>query len=111
MGGDSGFDPTKSSFWTRGGLLGAVTGRSWTGQSKAAKDAENAAIDRQNALLKEAKDKTASEDSTAKSAISRARQKALAAATAATGRAATIKTGSIGDVGTVSGQAKSLIGE
>ena len=111
MGGDSGFNPMESSFWTRGGLAGAVFSRSWTGQSKATKDAANAAADQQKALLAEAKSKAAAEEATNASAISRARQKALAAAVAGSGRSGTIKTGQQGAIGDVSGAPKQLIGE
>jgi hypothetical protein len=80
-------------------------------QQKSAKTAADIARTDQERLLKKAEEKAAGESATASSAISRARQKALAAATAATGRASTIKTGSQGLIGSAPGETKSLIGE
>lgn len=111
MGGDSGFNPLESSFWTRGGIFGGITSRSWSGQSGAMKDATNAAADQQKELLRVAQSKSDKEEATASSAVSRARQKALAAATAASGRASTIRTGSGGVIGSAPGSQKQLIGE
>ena len=63
-------------------------------QAKATKSAASKAAASQNALLKAAEEKSASQEATSASAVAKARQKALAAATAQTGRSGTIKTGS-----------------
>ena len=80
-------------------------------QQKSAKTAADIARTDQERLIKAAEDKAAGEESTATSAIGRARMKALAAATAATGRSSTIKTGQQGVIGSAPGDAKTLIGE
>mgnify|MGYP001179478380 CR=1 FL=1 len=80
-------------------------------QQKSAKTAADIARTDQERLIKAAEDKAAGEESTATSAIGRARMKALAAATAATGRSSTIKTGQQGVIGSAPGAAKTLIGE
>ena len=109
MGGDVDTKRVVTAIATGG--TSELFNKSWTGQSKAQKDAANLAIENNKKLLQEAKDQAASEESTATSAISRARQKALAAATAMTGRSGTIKTVSQGVIGESVGATKTLIGE
>ena len=81
------------------------------GQIKATKAAAAQAAAQQEKLLKAAEEKSLAEDATNASAISRARQKALAASVAAQGRASTIASGSQGVTGQAPGTTKSLIGE
>ena len=100
--------------WTAVAVTAASAGYSAynaEAQKTDAKKAAGAAADQQNKLIKAAEDKSASEESTANSAIGRARMKALAAATAATGRSSTIKTGQQGLIGEAPGTTKNLIGE
>lgn len=80
-------------------------------QQKSVKKAAAEADANQQALIREAKSKAAGEEATNASAVARARQKALAAAVAGSGRSGTIKTGQQGAIGDVPGTQKQLIGE
>lgn len=103
-------DPVTATIIIGGLAIGASASQAHQ-QSKAMKSATAAADAQQQRSLAAAEEQSNKQDATSASAISRARQKALASATAATGRASTIKTGSGGLIGSAPSEAKNLIGE
>jgi hypothetical protein len=93
-----------------GGLLAA---KSMSGSSKAEKAANAQADDlrnKQNALNAELSNKMAGEDAEKAQAQQQARERQRSKSRAASGRAGTILTGQLGEVGPSQGQTKSLLG-